>query len=448
MKIFKLLFTTFLITLAGCRTPSDFNQVLEDMQENLEFGNISIVIQVGDSLKNLKNNNKEVLHIADSLEQIAERIALDFSVTEEQAYKQIEKLIGKVTPEEITAWEEKGWLEWRMIDSEKKYFKRAVSNLMLIKKFHEQKEVRLREIANEPDMIFRLHHTEQVVKSSENQGNPVVPVKMKMTYTITVHSDAVPDGEKISCWLPFPKNDPHRQKEIKLLSTSDPEYAIAPDTAIHSTIYMEAISKKGVPTTFEISYSYTSNAQHFNMPTIKNLPYDKSSGDYQKYTSEQLPHICFTDDIRKLADSITGNDDNPASVVRKIYFWFKENIPWTGALEYSIIPNIPEYVIKNMRGDCGQQDFLFISMLRYKGIPVRWQSGWMVAPNAENLHDWCEVYYEGTGWVPVDISYDLQNSENPLRSEPYDFQRGEVEWKGGNLYFDKWNYNMKIEYLK
>jgi len=53
-------------------------------------------------------------------------------------------------------------------------------------------------------------------------------------------------------------------------------------------------------------------------------------------------------------------------------------------------------------------------MLRYKGIPVRWQSGWMVAPNAENLHDWCEVYYEGTGWVPVDISYDLQNSENPL----------------------------------
>jgi len=99
-----------------------------------------------------------------------------------------------------------------MIDSEKKYFKRAVSNLMLIKKFHEQKEVRLREIANEPDMIFRLHHTEQVVKSSENQGNPVVPVKMKMTYTITVHSDAVPDGEKISCWLPFPKNDPHRQK--------------------------------------------------------------------------------------------------------------------------------------------------------------------------------------------------------------------------------------------
>jgi Transglutaminase-like superfamily len=479
MRNIRSIFSVLLILIFSCRTASDFNQVLEDMQENLDFGNTSTVIQVADSLKNLKKGNKEVLHISDSLKQIAERIALDFSITEPQADKQIEKLIGKVTAEEITAWEEKGWLEWRMIDGEKKYFKRAVSNLLLIKKFHEQKDDRLREIANEPEMIFRLHHTELVLKSSENQSNPVVPVKMKMTYTITVQPDAVPDGEKISCWLPFPKNDPHRQKEIKLLSTSDPEYAIAPDTAIHSTFYMEALSKKGVPTVFQISYSYTSYAQHFNMSGIKTLPYDKSSGDYQKYTSEQLPHICFNDNIRKLADSITGNDDNPASVVRKIYFWFKENIPWAGALEYSIMPNISEYVISNRRGDCGMQTFLFISMLRYKGIPARWQSGWMVPPDAENLHDWCEVYYQGTGWVPVDISYDLQNSENPfikdfylsgvdsyrlivndgiegplhpekrfLRSEPYDFQRGEVEWKGGNLYFDKWDYNMKIEYIK
>lgn len=123
------------------------------------------------------------------------------------------------------------------------------------------------------------------------------------------------------------------------------------------------------------------------------------------------------------------------------------------------------------------QTFLFMSMLRYKGIPVRWQSGWMVPPGSENLHDWSEVYYEGVGWVPADISYNLQLSENDLvrefylsgidsyrlivndgvagdlfppkkfmRSEPYDFQRGEVEWRGGNLYFDKWDYEIVIKY--
>jgi len=143
------------------------------------------------------------------------------------------------------------------------------------------------------------------------------------------------------------------------------------------------------------------------------------------------------------------------------------------------MPNIPEYVIKNRRGDCGMQTFLFMSMLRYKGIPVKWQSGWEMPPDAKNLHDWCEVYFEGAGWVPVDISYGLQYSDDRktrefyisgidsyrliinegiagrlypekkfLRSEPFDFQRGEIEWSGGNLYFDKWDYNMEIIYNK
>ena len=125
------------------------------------------------------------------------------------------------------------------------------------------------------------------------------------------------------------------------------------------------------------------------------------------------------------------------------------------------------------------QTFLLMSMLRYKGIPVRWQSGWKVPPDGKNLHDWCEVYFEGTGWIPADISYGLQYSDDRklrefyisgidsyrliinkgvagrlwpdktfMRSEPFDFQRGEVEWKGGNLYFDKWDYEMEIKYDK
>jgi hypothetical protein len=94
------------------------------------------------------------------------------------------------------------------------------------------------------------------------------------------------------------------------------------------------------------------------------------------------------------------------------------------------------------------------------------------------LHDWAEVYYEGIGWVPVDISFKLIDSYNEkikefylngidsyrlivnddfakelypkkkyYRSEPYDFQRGELEWEGGNLYFDQWSYSMEVEYL-
>jgi hypothetical protein len=479
MKKIRLFLLSLLAILIGCSTPSDINQVLEDMQENLDFGNLNAVIQIADSLKSTGNENHEVLHISDSLRQIAERIGLDFSVTVKQADTRIEKSIGSYTQEQRSDWENRGWLEWKMIDGEKRYFNRAVSNLLLLQKFNDRKEARLLEIANEPDMIFRLKHTEEAYKSSDGLNKPVLPLIMKITYTITVHPDAVPAGEKIRCWLPWPKENSLRQKEVKLLSTSNPEYIIAPDSAIHRSIYMEELSKSGVSAVFQISFSYTSYAMYLNLENIPAQPYDKTSYTYLKFTSEQLPHICFNDEIKRLADSICGNDENPVSIVRKIYYWFKENIPWTSALEYSIMPNIPEYVTLNRRGDCGMQTFLFMSMLRYKGIPVRWQSGWMVPPDAENLHDWCEVYYEGTGWVPVDVSYGTQKSDNKaikyyylsgidsyrlivndgvagplhpekkfLRSEPYDFQRGEVEWKEGNLYFDKWTYFMKIEYVK
>ena len=269
-------------------------------------------------------------------------------------------------------------------------------------------------------MLIRLKHTEKAFKLSRNISTPVIPVNMVITYTITVHPDAVPDGEKIRCWMPWPRSNHPRQKETKLIGTSCIEYIIAPDSAIHSTIYMEQRAKKGTSTIFRISFGYQSCAQHFSMSRINILPYKTGSESYVKYTSEQPPQITFPENIRRLADSITTPGDPPDIVVRKIYYWFKENICWTGALEYSTMADIPQYVYHNRRGDCGMQTFLFMSMLRYKGIPVRWQSGWMVPPGAENLHDWCEVYYEGTGWVPVDISYDLQKSDIDEVRDKYD----------------------------
>ena len=129
-------------------------------------------------------------------------------------------------------------------------------------------------------------------------------------------------------------------------------------------------------------------------------------------------------------------------------------------------------------GDCGQVTLLLMTLLRIKGIPCHWQSG-LTTDGSWNLHDWCEVYFEGIGWVPVDQSagvksygwdddsryfylggydanriivnqdYGCEMSPKKIypRSETVDFQRGEVEWKGGNLYFDAWSADLDIEEL-
>lgn len=49
--------------------------------------------------------------------------------------------------------------------------------------------------------------------------------------------------------------------------------------------------------------------------------------------------------------------------------------------------------------------------------------------------------------VNNDYSTPLYLEKKYPRSETVDFQCGEVEWSGGNLYFNQWNYNMDIEYL-
>ena len=416
---------------------------------------------------------------SDSLKQIAERIALDFPFTESEIDQQLKEKIGTFTAEEKADWESKNWLEWKMIDGEKRYFSRAVSNLQLIRSFHNQRAQRDSLDAADPEMVHRKRHTLSIINASVNSSDPVIPVSMTINYTLTVNPDAVPSGEKVRCWLPYPKENHLSQQNVKLLSTSEKDFILSPDSVVHRTIYMEAKAVEGIPLIFKVSYSYESSGQYFNTDYIANDHYNKGSAFYRKYTSEEPPHICFTEKVMEIADSIVLPEDNAVETVRKIYSWFTGNIPWAGAQEYSIMPNIPEYVIQNRRGDCGMQTFLFMSMVRYKGIPVRWQSGWKVPPDAKNLHDWCEVYYEGTGWVPVDVSYGLQYSTSQktreffisgidsyrliindgvagslfpekkfLRSEPFDFQRGEVEWSRGNLYFDKWDYDMEIIYNK
>jgi len=456
----------------------DADKLFKIIKNDFAGGNFREMALFTDSLRKIHPDQQKLIHEADSLIQIAKRIEIDFSIPEDRFLSQLKDKVGEFTPEEIKSWEKQNWIDVRTINGERRYFKRAASNLRLIKNFNLQRAYYDSLNSKSAESIQRHANIGSIIEASAGSAVPVEPVLLKVEYTLTVDPDAVPDGETIRCWLPCPREDQQRQTDIRFISASPGNCIIAPDSATHKTVYMEAKAAKGMPTIFRLSFSYKSSGQYFDPDKIRIIPYDKNSRLYRIYTSEQLPDICFTDTVRHLADLITGTETRPLEILRKLYYWVDSNIPWAGALEYSTIPDIPEYVIRNRRGDCGMQTFLLMSMLRYKGIPVRWQSGWMMPPGSENLHDWCEVYFEGTGWIPVDMSYGLQYSDNKkvkdfyisgidsyrlivndgvggalypekkfLRSDPFDFQRGEVEWKDGNIYFDKWDYNMKIEYL-
>ncbi len=407
------------------------------------------------------------------------RTRLDFSKNRDQVIDYIRKYIPDVSDEQMLQWEKEKSLECMTIDGKKMYFYNAAPNLFRINK-------EAAAIKNAKDGVtvdgkdrVNLTHVPLVVSTVKaKNGNIVLPIKMHVKYSLTVQPNAVPEGEIIRCWLPYPRTDQPRQTDLKLFNTSEDKYVIAPAKYKHSTIYMEKKQEKDKSTTFSVEYEYTSSAEWYQLKPEDIMPYKKNTSLYKKYTSEREKHILFTPRIKELAKQIVGNEQNPLLKVKKIYEWINQ-MPWASAREYSTLDNIPEYVLDNKHGDCGQVSLLFITLARYCGIPAKFQSGFMMHPGGKNMHDWAQIYFEGVGWVPVDQSFGLFPSENQdekyffmtgidsyrmivnddyscslfptkkyPRSETVDFQRGEVEWRNGNLYFDKWKWNLEIEYME
>lgn len=405
------------------------------------------------------------------------RLLTDFSKTRDQVKEYIRKYIPDVTDRQMDEWEKTGELECRVIDGEKRYFNNAAPNLFRINKACAALKAKRDTPGRDGDQKVRSDNTRAIMKqASRAKGRLGDPKHFRIRYTVTVKPDVVPAGETVRCWLPMPRTDIMRQQNVKLLSTSQPEYQRSPMTYAHSTVYMEKKAEAGKPTVFSEEFEFDAYGAWFDLDTANVKPYDTTTPLYKTYTSERDQHIVFTPQIRALAERLTAGATTPLAKARRIFKWIDENFPWASAREYSTIENIPEYVLANKHGDCGQVTLLFLTLCRSIGIPAHFQSGFMLHPGDENMHDWGEIYIQDLGWVPVDMSFGIpayaKNEKEtffflggidsfrmvvnndfgcPLypakqypRSETVDFQRGEVEWAGGNLYFDKWKWNLEV----
>lgn len=412
-----------------------------------------------------------------SQQWLNDRLRIDFNKTHDEVKSYIQRYIPNVTDEQMDAWEKTKALETHYIDGKKMYFHSAGPNLFRIdqtcRKIKEAKD------GVEHDGYWKADFTDipAIMKSAnKDRWHRAVPRKIRVRYTVTVKPNAVPDGEVVRCWLPFPRNDQKRQTDVKLLKTSQDNYTLAPSGSYHSSLYMEQKAVAGKPTVFSEEFEYTSYGQWFNLKPEDVQPYDTTTALYRKYTANRRQHIIVSPRIKQLADSLTRGITNPLLQARAIFKYINDNYPWASAREYSTIENIPEYVLDNHHGDCGQVTLLFLTLCRAVGIPGHFESGFMMHPGNVNLHDWCEIYFQGVGWVPVDQSFGipyfakddatryfflggidgwrmivnedfgmpLYPAKKFVRSETVDFQRGEVEWRGGNLYFNDWSWNIEV----
>ncbi|MFO1076919.1 MAG: phosphodiester glycosidase family protein [Planctomycetota bacterium] len=383
------------------------------------------------------------------------RTARDFDLGRARLLEQLAQRVRDFRPEELD-----GWIAQGLVDRDPLggggFARTAVSNL-----FFRDAAVRARR------------------KSGSTWSPPPLDTGRQsflIRVKLVVDADAVPAGETVRAWLPFPQ-----EYECQHVFAAEHEAASSPMRAVHR----EAIAVAGRPTEFTTSYFVERRgvqAPAFEV-TAARLPASRA------FTEQRPPHVVATPELQALAASIAPDEPNPLRVARALYDWCADHLTYSFAREYSTIDCIPAEVLRTRRGDCGQMTLLYMTLCRLRGIPARWQSGWVIRPGHENLHDWCEIRIEPWGWLPVDVTTAVETNAadgleaarraaicdfafgnldcyrlvvnrdhaRPLvpakgspRSDDVDFQRGEVEWgtPPRNVYYDHFGYQLSAEIVR
>lgn len=404
------------------------------------------------------------------------RIRLDFTLDADAVRERLRTHVPDLGEDEFQRWDSAGLIERLDIDGEPRYFSRSVSNLFrLSPEAAARRAPPVRAFVQGPYEALHRHHRDVVQVAKATGATSVLPRRVRITHTLSVKPDAVPAGETVRAWLPYPRAIAGQQEAIALVASQPGRPQVAPERALQRTAYFEQPAVAGAPTTFSVTYEVTMHARRVAMDPDRVVP-ATATPELAAFLAERAPHVVFSDDLRRFSEQVVGGEKNPYRIAQKL-FAAVDRIPWAGAREYSTISNISEYAFRAGHADCGQQTLLLITLLRMNGIPARWQSGWAYSEDVEGhdtMHDWGALYLAPYGWVPMDVTTGQLASDDPalrwfylggldayrvafnddysrefipakqhVRSETVDLQRGEVEWKGGNLYFDQWDYTFE-----
>lgn len=410
------------------------------------------------------------------------RILLDFTLTLDDVKARARKQIPDLTDAEFARWNAAGLFEHQLIDGKTLYFKRASGNL-----FRLSSEALARRAVQTPLVegpMERLNdHQRTVYKTAlAQQHSSVLPRRLRMTQTLTVAADAVPAGEIVRAWIPYPQDVPGQQEDIRYVASLPAQHFIAPTSAAQRTIYFEKPAVAGRKTVFSVTWELTQYAQYHAIDPAR-VTRPAITPELAPFVAERAPHILFTDAMRAFSRKVVGDETNPYRIAQKL-FAAVDRIPWAGAREYSTISNISDYALHAGHADCGQQTLLLMTLLRLNGIPARWQSGMVFSDDGSrysNIHDWGFLYLAPYGWVPMDVTtgrlqpspsddaalewfylggldeyrvafnsdygQPFQPAKRQFRSDNVDSQRGEAEWDGGNIYFDQLDYDFDWQIL-
>src|SRR3569833_1980049 len=115
-------------------------------------------------------------------------------------------------------------------------------------------------------------------------------MRVRVTQTVTVDAGAVPAGETVKAWIPYPRAIPGQQDDIRFIASGPAGARVAPVGALQRAAYLEAPARSGKPTVFKLTYELTLRAQVHAIDPDK-VVRSPITPALAPFVAERAPHV-------------------------------------------------------------------------------------------------------------------------------------------------------------
>ena len=124
-------------------------------------------------------------------------------------------------------------------------------------------------------------------------------------------------------------------------------------------------------------------------------------------------NVAITPEMKKIAEGVVGQEQNPVVKARKLYDWTLDNVTYwvkhPDTMKASPVGS-SEYCLTNKTGNCTDFHSLYASLARAAKLPTRMIYGsFLKGPLAgqdkdQSYHCWIEFWAPELGWIPLDVA--------------------------------------------
>lgn len=386
----------------------------------------------------------------------------EFIYSKDEALNILKENIEDFRDEEFDELFKENAFEFLFIEGEMKFKADFYENLIKTRKAYTAR-------VKQPVSNQNIELLNEVISKIKTNGQSKYKIHIKVSLKVKEEYEKV--GKIVRVWLPIPK-EYAQVEDFKIIKTTPQATSINDNHAKHRSVYFE------VP--LEHNQEFSVEYEFVNHMVYQVLDPSKVIFEHPNCClEEEYPYVIFTPYLKALAKEIVGEETNPLVKAKLIYDYITSKVMYSYVRAYITLPNIPEYVATGLKGDCGVQAILFITLCRIVGIPATWQAGLYATPLTIGNHDWARFYVSPFGWLYADCSFggsayrqgdkerqefyfghldpfripsashycsELVPEKKYIRRDPYDHQTGEIEYIDGPI--DSLEYEMRQEMLE